>query len=181
MWHIAIKFLKRRRWRNYGNSRFGFRNLGVCVLVVSVFRAGGFRTRNRSQCGVEKEERKRTFNRRTCHRNFSDRVFDDYDVYCRRCNGYVTFFRVRIVVFTTKASNRVVGSGLFLCGYSQVFILLKSQRRRGRFFVEYGRAADQRSVQSVRDIRYYVVRFENHKKRGGKFFAEEVSEFVERQ
>ena len=36
MWYIAIKFLKRRRWRNYGNSRFGFRNLGVCVLVVSV-------------------------------------------------------------------------------------------------------------------------------------------------
>ena len=92
---------------------FGFRNLGVCVLVVSVFRAGGFHTRNRSQCGIEKEERKRTFNRRTCHRDFSDRVFDDYDVYRRRCNGHVTFFRVRIVVFTTKASNRVVGSGLF--------------------------------------------------------------------
>ena len=133
MWYIAIKFLKRRRWRNYGNSRFGFRNLGVCVLVVSVFRSGGFRTRNRSQCGIEKEERKRTFNRRTCHRNFSDRVFDDYDVYRRRCNGHVTFFRVRIVVFTTKASNRVVVRGFFVRLQSSLYPVKITTEKRSVF------------------------------------------------
>lgn len=148
--------------------------------MVSFFRAGGFRTRNRSQCGVEKEERKRTFNRRTCHRNFSDRVFDDYDVYRRRCNGHVTFFRVRIVVFTTKASNRVVGSGLFVRLQSSLYPVKITTGKRS-VFRRIRSAADRRSVQSVRDIRYYVVRFENHKKRGGKFFAEEGSEFVERQ